>query len=61
MRTTGKTNSTPGKFNLHRAGSGGGEKTYKKKSQNWARGLFSFRVFWAGMPSHLKDVFSFTV
>jgi len=33
VRTSGKTNSPPGFPNLHRAGSGGGEKTYKKRSQ----------------------------
>ena len=29
VRTSGKTNSTPGWPNLHRAGSGGGEKNIK--------------------------------
>ena len=28
VRTSGKTNSPPGYSNLHRAGSGGGGKTY---------------------------------
>ena len=41
MRTSGKTNNTPGLPNLHRAGSGGGEKTYKKRSQSWSGGLSS--------------------
>ena len=35
------------------------KKTYKKRSQNWAGGL-SFCIFWIGIPSVLKDVFSFT-
>ena len=60
VRTSGKTNSPPGKPNLYRAGSGRGEKTHKKRSQNWAGGLFSLRVIWVGMPSCLEDVFSFT-
>ena len=34
VRTLGETNSPPGQPNLHRTGSGGGEKTYKKRSQN---------------------------
>ena len=38
----------------------GEEKKHKKRSQNWDRGLSSFRVFWVGMPSCLEDVFSFT-
>ena len=52
MRTSGKTNSTPDQPNLYRAGLGGGEKTHKKRSQNWARGLFSLRQkrWHAAMP-----------
>ena len=34
VRASGKTNSPPGQPNLHRAGSRGGEKAYKKRSQN---------------------------
>ena len=34
VRTTGEKNSSSGQPNLHTAGSGGGEKTYKKRSQN---------------------------
>ena len=36
------------------------KKTYKKRSQNWARGFFSLRVFWVSLPSCLEDVFSLT-
>ena len=35
------------------------KKAYKKRSQNWATGFFSFCIFWVGLPSHLEDVFSF--
>ena len=38
----------------------GEEKKHKKRSQNWAGGLSSLRIFWVGIPSYLKDVFSFT-
>ena len=34
VRTSGKINSPPGQPNLHSAGSRGGEKIYKKRSQN---------------------------
>ena len=34
VRTSVKTNSPPDHPNLQRAGSGGKEKTYKKRSQN---------------------------
>ena len=45
VRTSGKTNCTPGWPSLHRAGSGGGETTYKKRSQSQAEGpLFSSRL-----------------
>ena len=37
---------------------GGGEKTYKKRSQNWARVFSTLCLFWVGPPSCL-DVFSF--
>ena len=57
VRTSGKTNSTPGYPNLQRAGPAGGGKTYKKRNQNWAGELSSLRVFWVGMPSHPEDVF----
>ena len=45
VRISGKTNSTPGWPNLHRAGSGGGEKKHKKRS------LSSLHIFWVSMPS----------
>ena len=39
----------------------GEEKKNKKRSQNWdGGGLFSLHILCVGMPSHLKDVFSFT-
>ena len=60
VRTSGRTYSTPGQPNLQRAGPGGGGKTYKKRSQNWAEGLSSLHLFWVSMLSCLKDVFSFT-
>ena len=41
MRTSGKTNSPPGYPKLQRADPGGGGKTYRKRSQYWARGLSS--------------------
>ena len=59
VRTSGKANSSAGLPNLLRADSGRGEKTYKKRSQNWATGFSSLRLFWVGLPSHLEDVFSF--
>ena len=34
VRTSGETNSPPGQPDFHRVGSEGGEKTYKKRSQN---------------------------
>ena len=34
VRTPGETNSPPGQPNLHRIGSGEGDKTYKKRSQD---------------------------
>ena len=33
-RTSGEANSPPGQPNLHRAGSGEGDRTYEKKSQD---------------------------
>ena len=35
------------------------KKAYKRRSQNWASGLSSLRIFWVSPPSHLKEVFSF--
>ena len=60
VRTSGKTNSSPDLPNLHRAGPGGGGKTYKKRNQR-AEGLSlsSLPVFWVGMLSCLEEVFSF--
>ena len=37
VRTSGETNSPPGQPNLHGAGSGGGDKTFKKRSQEGLR------------------------
>ena len=34
VRTSGKRNSPPGQPNLYRPDSGGGDKTYKKRSQD---------------------------
>ena len=61
-----QNNSPSGQPNLPRAAPGE-EKTYKKRSQR-ARSLSllcmlflslsPLRIFWVGMPSHLKDVFS---
>ena len=59
VRTSVKTNSPPDHPNLQRAGSGGKEKTYKKRSQNWAGVLSSLCIFWVGQSSRLEDVFSF--
>ena len=44
MRTSGKTNSPPGHPNLHKAGSGGGEKDIKRgaKTETWASLLLKF-------------------
>ena len=58
VRTSGRTYSTPGQPNLQRAGHGGGGKTYKKRSQNWAEA--SLYIFWFRIPSCLEDVLSFT-
>jgi len=61
VRTSGKTNSPPGQHNLHRAGPGGGGKKYiKRGAKIGLGGLSSLCVFWVGIPSCLKDVFSFT-
>ena len=60
VRTSGRTNSTPGEPNLHRAGPGG-EKTHEKRGQRAgvSVSLSSLRVFWVSMPSCLEDAFSF--
>ena len=50
VRTSGKTNSTLGWPNLHRAGSGGGEKNIKRGAS------LLFTSFGSACP---QDVFSF--
>ena len=49
VRTSGKTNSTPGWPSLYRAGSGGGGQTYKERS-HIGLGGFSSRIFWVSTP-----------
>ena len=57
VRTSGKTNSPPSWPNLHRAGSGRGEKHIKRRAKiGWGA---SFHIFWVSQPSRLEDVFSF--
>ena len=52
VRTSGKTNSTPGQPNLHRPGPGGRRKnTQKKWSQIQAQGFSFLHVFWVSPPS----------
>ena len=58
VRTSGKTNSTPGYASLHRAGPGGGEKNIKRGAKI-ELGASLLLVFWVDLPSPLEDVFSF--
>ena len=50
VRTSGKTKSTPGWTNLHRAGSGGGERNIERGAS------LLFTAFKSACP---QDVFSF--
>ena len=59
VRTTGKTNSPPGQPNLHRAGSGGGEKNTQKEEPKLGWGCSSLSVFWVGPFLYIKDIYSF--
>ena len=67
MKTSGRTNSTPGKPNLHRAGPEGGKNHIKRGAKGGAKGLsLSLSFFfphtgsrlWVGVPSRLEDGFS---
>ena len=53
-RTVGKANKEIYVEQAH----GEGKKAYKKRSQSWAGGFFSLRVFWVSPPSHLEDIVS---
>ena len=65
VRTSGRTNSTPGQPNLHRAGPGGG-KNIKRGAKGLSLSvprvlscsstLFSLHL-WVGMPSRFEDGF----
>ena len=64
VRTSGKTNNTPGWPNLHRTGPGrdkhinrGAKASSLSLSPLHAGALFSWRL-WINVPSHLKDGFS---
>ena len=57
VRTSGRTYSTPGQPNLQRAGPGGGGKTYKKRSQNWAKASLLFTSFGSAFPHALRTYF----